>query len=416
MKRIISIIMILSVLGLLCGCAAVEKISDVELPPVPTAVPADDPSTDVTALDERVSETKHKHVIINSERSEFQAFDPQQGTELILSFSYVTPYVHIPGNAAAEENINEYIAMLNESFYTGDNYGVVYDSGCAPGYINMLTLAEDNYNYIINSAVNFETEVSPLGCHRTVYVDLIDDSVISLTFHDIIKMGNGQEYVGFKSYNFDCQSGELMTLDSLSDDSDAMKAFVVSYIQEQQGKQFDIELMEGNWYFSHRGLHIVTESEVPDNHPDVNGTWEYVVPYYALEGYVKPEYIQKEISDTASFSIVAGETQNDSGKEIIDMLKVSEGGQTVYFVADGRANDVRIARVDYLDGFYDTERLWYCSAMEDCAIQIVTDIPEGMPELKLSYRDAAGEHELYLSQSGEDGSLIFVDGSIEAVG
>ena len=98
------------------------------------------------------------------------------------------------------------------------------------------------------------------------------------------------------------------------------------------------------------------------------------------------------------------------------MLKVSEDGQTVYFVADGRANDVRISRVDYLDGFYDTERLWYCSVMEDCALQIVTDIPEGMPELKLSYRDAAGEHELYLSQSGVDGSFIFVDGSIEAVG
>jgi hypothetical protein len=54
--------------------------------------------------------------------------------------------------------------------------------------------------------------------------------------------------------------------------------------------------------------------------------------------------------------------------------------------------------------------------MEDCALQIVTDIPEGMPELKLSYRDATGEHELYLSQSGVDGSFIFVDGSIEAVG
>ena len=415
MKKIISIIMILSVLGL-CGCGAVEKISEMELPPVPTAVLAEDTSTDVSALDERVSETMHKHIIINSERSELQAFDPQQGTELILRFSYVTPYVHIPGNTAAEENINEYIAMLNESFYTGDNYGDVYDSGCAPGYINMLTLAEDNYNYIINSAVNFEGEVSPLGCHRTVYVDLIEDGVISLTFHDIIKMGNGQEYVGFKSYNFDCHSGELMTLDSLSDDSEAMKAFVVLYIQEHEGRQFDIELMEGNWYFSHWGLHIVTESEVPDNHPDVNGTWEYLVPYSALEGYVKPEYIREEITDTASFSVVSDEAQSGRGKEIIDMLKVSEDGQTVYFVADGRANDVRISRVDYLNGFYDTERLWYCSVMEDCALQIVTDIPEGMPELKLSYRDATGEHELYLSQSGVDGSFIFVDGSIEAVG
>lgn len=414
MKKLISLILFLCLMFSLCGCEMVGKVAEIDLPPVPTAETVAEAEQTAEPLD-ALTETEHQHIIIKTERTEFEAYDPQHGTELILNFSYVTPFVHIPGNTAAEENINEFIAMLNESYYTGDTYGVAYDSGCAPGYINMLTMAEDNYNYIINSSVNFEAEVSSLGCHRTVYVARIDDSVISLTFHDINKMGNGQEFIGFKSYNFDCHSGELMTLDSLSDDSDTMKAFVVSYIGEHHGR-YDIELMEGNWYFSHRGLHIVTESEVPDNHPDVNGTWEYVVPYSALEGYIKHEYIQEIITDTASFSVAAGGMQSDSGKEIIDMLRVSEDGQTVYFVADGRANDVRISRVDYADGFYDTERLWYCNVMEDCALQIVTGIPEGMPELKLSYRDADGEHELYLAQSGEDGSLLFVDGSIEAVG
>jgi hypothetical protein len=54
--------------------------------------------------------------------------------------------------------------------------------------------------------------------------------------------------------------------------------------------------------------------------------------------------------------------------------------------------------------------------MDNCAVQLVTRIPEGMPDLKISYADQNGEHSFYVSQSGVDGSIILVDDSIEAVG
>ena len=417
MKKIISLILLVCCMAALCGCEAVEKVSEIDLPPVPTAGIAAE--AEQTSEPQNVlTETQHQHIIIQSETTELEAYDPQQGTELILSFSYATPYVHIPGNISAEENINEFIAMLNESYYTGDTYGVVYDSGCAPGYINMLTMAEDNYNYIVNSAINFEGGLTPLGCHRWFTVPRIDDSVLSLKFYDYLSMADGQEKIAYKCYNFDARTGELLTLDSLSDDSEAMKALISSNIQESEGREFDIAFTEGNWYFSNRVLHIVTESEVLDDKvPNVNGTWEYSVSYPELAEHLKSEYIPAEITDTADFTVVPAEALSESSKEIIDMLKFHDEGQALYLVVDGQANNVCISRVDYTDHFYVTERLWFCSVMEDCALQLVTDIPEGMPELKLSYTDAEGEHELYLSQSGEDGSLLLVDGSsIEAVG
>ena len=413
MKKLLSIILVICCIAALCGCETVEKISEVDLPPVPTADAVEEaaPSAEVPNA---VTETEHQHIIINVETTEHEAYDPQQGTELILDFSYETPYVHIPANVAAEDSINEFIAMLNESYYTGDTYGIVYDSGCAPGYNNMLTMAEDNYNYIVNSAVNFESELATLGCHRSVNVQRLDEGVLSLCYYDYINMGNGQESIAYKAYNFDTRSGELLTLDALSSDTDAMKAFVVSYIQEEQGAELDIIFSEGNWYFSHRGLHIVTDTY--DAEGAEAGTWEYVVPYSALAEYLKPEYIPDEIDQTASFTVVPAEALSESSKEIIDILKFQDDGEALYLVAEGMAHNVRISRVDYIDGFFETERLWYCSTMEDCALQLLTNVPEGMPELKLSYTDADGEHELYLSQSGEDGSFLLVDGSIEAVG
>ena len=416
MKKLISLILLLCMIVALCGCETVEKVSEIDLPPVPTADIAEEAEQN-TEPQNMVTETEHQHIIIKNENTELEAFDPQQGTELILGFSYATPYVHIPGNTIAEDNINEFIAMLNESYYTGDTYGVVYDSGFAPGYINMLTLAEDNYNYIINSAVNFEGGLAPLGCHRWFTVPRIDDSVLSLKFFDYLSMADGQEKIAYKCYNFDTRTGELLTLDSLSDDSEAMKAFISSNIQESEGRQFDVSFTEGDWYFSHRGLHIVTETGgVNPVNPEGKATWEYAVSYSELADYLKPEYIPAEITDSASFSLVPAEALSESSKEIIDMLKFHDDGQALYLVLDGQASNVCISRVDYTDHFYVTERLWFCSTMEDCALQLLANVPEGMPELKLSYTDAAGEHELYLSQSGEDGSFILVDGSIEAVG
>lgn len=434
MKKNISIVLILCFAFSLFGCEAVEKIKDVELPSVPTPESTQELSDSAPISEEKLTETKHQHIIISFDKFEQYAYDPQNAAELILSFSYEIPYVHIPGNQNAEERINEFIAMLNESYYTGDTYGVVYESECAPGYYNMLTNAEDNYNYVINSGV--QGALLELANHRSVDVKRCDEGVLSLRYYDYINLGGVHGGYAYRGYNFDASSGELLTLESLSNDSDAFKSFLKAYmlssvnesaeLQQRMSGFVDVEGMpsteealaalvrEGAWCFDAQGMLIT--SDLYELGSYASGTIEFLVPYSALVEYIRPEYIPENVSDSGTFSIVPVETMTEMSKEVIDMLRLSDAGQSIYLVADGAVRDVRLARVDYADRFYETEHLWYCSAMNDCALQLDTLVPEGMPELKISYTDADGEHVLYLSQSGVDGAYILVDDSIEAVG
>ena len=62
-------------------------------------------------------------IIIAVENTQKQAYDPQDGTQLIPTFSYETPKIEILGRADAEKAINEYVAMLDETYVTGEDYG-----------------------------------------------------------------------------------------------------------------------------------------------------------------------------------------------------------------------------------------------------------------------------------------------------
>jgi hypothetical protein len=97
-------------------------------------------------------------------------------------------------------------------------------------------------------------------------------------------------------------------------------------------------------------------------------------------------------------------------------VKIDEGGTELFLEAEGTARDVRLISVEYSGIFYETALRWSCSVMEDCAVQLSTMIPDGMPNLKISYHDQEGLKNLYLTESGRDGSLILMDDSIEAIG
>ena len=55
--------------------------------------------------------------------------------------------------------------------------------------------------------------------------------------------------------------------------------------------------------------------------------------------------------------------------------------------------------------------------MSGTALQIETFIPDGIPNLMLKYKNAAGEEQRFLiSQSGKDGSFMLIDEDIEVKG
>ena len=100
---------------------------------------------------------------------------------------------------------------------------------------------------------------------------------------------------------------------------------------------------------------------------------------------------------------------------IIDKLDVDAEGESLYLIVRGSVKNLRIAKGEYVDSFYVTENLWNCGSMDNCALQLQCLIPEGMPNLRVSFDDAEGSHSYYLSHSGVDGSVILTD-AVEAVG
>ena len=110
MKKISAILLCMALAFGLCACAQVEKLQKVELPPLPevttepeeTPVPTEAPAAEDVEepAEEPASETPQdaaERVIVNYKRTLLENYDPAEGKQLILSFSYDTPVVLIEG-------------------------------------------------------------------------------------------------------------------------------------------------------------------------------------------------------------------------------------------------------------------------------------------------------------------------------
>lgn len=434
MKKWITLLLIAAFCLGLCACNSAQPVptaAPTEAPtpeptPEPTPAPTPEPTPEPTPPP-TPAPPKDVRVTVSNTRTELTAMDPQSGETCILRFAYDTPQVEIESNPAAADRINEFIALKNESFYTGEDYG--FGENSYTGYNNMLTLAEDFYLYQIESggeAPSFE-----MSADRRAVIVRNDGGVLSLLLSDYTYAGGAHGNSVTRAYSFDVSTGELLTLDDISTDTAAFANVLANeminqvknspelqeriYIENTDlGSALSVLVREGSWYFDYDGIVIFSDDYEISSH--ATGPISFRVPYDVAAAYLIPRYIPEATVETVAFYVVPAENMNEGITEIVDMIKIGDGGTTLYLLANGTARDVRLTSVDYSGSFYETAQLWSCSIMHDCAVQISTTIPEGMPNLKISYRANDGLKSFYLSESGEDGSLILVDDSIEAVG
>lgn len=428
MKKIFSMLLAGVMIIGLAGC---EQLSNVELPPLPTVTPETEeqspsPSPTVEPTEEPVQETAGT-VTVNVKHTLQQAYDPQNGTELILSFSYDTPVVYIEGGEETAAAVNKRIALMDEAYYTGNEY----DGMQGTGYNNMLTMAEDNYRMIIETG----TEGVPmeLSSDRSVSVPRIDSQVLTLLYNDYMYTGGAHGSYGYEGYCFDLSDGHLLTLEELSSDYEALSAFLVNYMvqmvesDEELAQRIDISLLpegsgyaeilspllrEGSWYFSSDGLVIFPDLYEISSY--AAGIVEFVIPYDALTGYVDEKWIPVPVEGSGSIELIKAEDMVDGSTPIVDKLVVGQEGAEFYLVAQGSVSSLTVTEGDYADKFYPSSTLWSCSALEDGALQMVCPLPEGMPEIQISYRNDQGQQQFYLTVDGE-GSPTLTD-NVEAVG
>ena len=233
-------------------------------------------------------------------------------------------------------------------------------------------------------------------------------------------------------------TGQVLTLDRLSGDYDALADFLVQTMltlaeQDADGyyserivedflpaggreEAFSNLLREGSWYFDREGL--VFFSNLYELGPYAAGIVEFHIPYAQLSGKIEPRFLFPA-DRTGKGRITVDELSHQEGGQlpIVDKLIVNEDGQELCLMAEGEVYDVRISSVYYVDQFYEGAQLWCASSLKNCALQLQAVVPEGLPNLLITYYTADGErHGKLLSQSGADGSFMLVDDNIEAVG
>lgn len=429
MKKIMALILVLALAATMCACDELEKLQQVELPPLPTVEPSPEPETTPEPAEESPEPSPEplelgNRVIVSIKNNTEIHNAPDNEAQRILTFSYDTPQVHIEGNDAAAAAINDHIAVLDELYYSG--------TGNGDGINAMLEMALDNYSYAVDTGAELGLEYSS---DRTVSVPRADNAVVSLILSTNTYTGGVHGNYFDRGYVYDARTGELLTLEKLTSDADAFSAFAASYLVElakndETYASLDLIedlpsamaalLREGSWYFDDNGL--VVFSDVYELASYAEGIIRFTIPYGALEDYIDAKWLptQRQSGD-GSFEVSLLSDVPSGSVEIIDRVTADSEGLELCLKAVGTVYDVSISSVEYADyshKFFETASHWACSYMSDCAIQLVTLIPEGMPNLMISYTTADGvHHHSLISQSGVDGSISLTDAeSVEAIG
>lgn len=441
MKRTFIVILTVVLALSLCACGdsalmqGIENLSEVELPPLPELPKKAEPTPEPVLTPEPTAEPTPTpvpekaapgRVLVSIDRSYEKHYAPDESEQLILIFDYDSPIVSIEGRDEAAHKINDFTAYLEEEYYTGMTDGE-FNGG---GDYGMIEQAEDNYRYAMDNGSDIALE---FASSRAVDVLRADSNVLSLVYNDYVFTGGTHPNSVNEAYVFDTESGNRLHLEDITSDYEAFSDFLISYMtdkaqndenvscliapdvieNEDYETAFAAVLRDGSWYLSENGLVIFTDDEEFGSH--AQGHIVFTIPYNELNGLIDSKWVPVEYEGECSLSVTDAPAE---GTEILDKVNISESGEQLYIAVDGTAYQVKVASVDYSDRFYETAEHWYCSYVDDMAIQMSVNVPDGMPDLMISYYSADGEeHNLLLSQNGADGGYTLVpDTEIEAVG
>lgn len=428
MKKITAIIMILVMVFALCGCEQLAKLRGIELPELPNnstveptaTIAPNEPSAPVAV---EPAEKNPTRVIVKISKTEREHFDPAEGNTPILNFAFESPFVDIKGRDEAANTINEFTAMLDETYCTGNDYGY----GADFGENLLLEMATDNFTYAYETGSDLYLEFSS---NRTVKVERADEQVLTLQYTTYTFTGAVHGNYGNRAFVFDTEDGSLVTLDRLTNNLDEFSAAVLEKMKDIAASDPELEFIdnrdetlqglirEGSWYLDGNGLVIFANPYEIASYGQ--GIVSFKIPYSELAGLIDDMWIPAPADEEGELSVILQSEFQDGSMEVIDRIVTDDIGEELCLVASGTVYDVRVSEVGYADyngEFYETEHLWNCSRLDNCAVQIKTMIPDGMPKLMISYTSADGSRiNQLISQSGFDGNIILTDDSIVAVG
>lgn len=202
----------------------------------------------------------------------------EDGT-VILSATYYEPSIRIKDYTASEQAIRDILTQNVDNIKTE---------------IELLK-GEAGAFYTGSETGSYE----PTVIQSMLSEGRLDMTCISLVEKTGIRTASSELNTDLTGYTFDTKTGNLLTLDSIADDSDALRNSIIEQIRFVCGSHSEIDFFDryeellpnvlnaGNWYLTTKGLVVI----VPDSMiaPHTAGVLSFVIPYRNLNG-LKGEY------------------------------------------------------------------------------------------------------------------------------
>lgn len=419
-KKILSLLLCAALALSLAACSTKPETS---AEPAATAEPTPVPpvsSPEMTAEPEPTAESLQVPVV--SVRRENEDFYTADNNTLLLVYAAAEPSVSMNGNDAAAAAINEALHKQYTDFSVGvessDEYAV-------SGKENYLAAAKEDLAWQTENgnASGFYS----YSLMRQMNVRYNARYLLSITYDDTSYLGGAHGYTGRYGHTFDIRTGRELTLADLADNYDAFLSAAVDQLKDiscgaeyaayglNEGYEDQLAglFRDGNWYFSDEGLVLMANPYELASY--AAGLIEFTLPYAWLAYQIKADYLPAESAADGTLTAELSESADAAGSAAYVYDNGTGGlGACVTFTASGTVENVELNAVTYLEysNLYRVDgTLWYAGLLSDGeSVCVQTWIPDVMPNLSLSWRDAEGEHVKYISQSGMDGSLILMDG------
>ncbi len=196
---------------------------------------------------------------------------------VILDIACNKPTVHIKDNKDAQERIQEDIDKNETDFYINCDEMEAE----ARAFFTNNPVEDDAYEHFFNQ-LNYESA-------------RVDETVISLIRNDVSYSGGAHGYSYQNGVNYDGETGEILTLDNISDDKEALVACVKAKILEvcENGEYKDLVfpdyadyvdgvIGEDKWYFDDTGIVFIANAY--ELGPYSSGSLTFQVDYDSLDG------------------------------------------------------------------------------------------------------------------------------------
>ena len=363
--------------------------------------------------------------MIHLERTTREAFDPQAGSERILTFAWDSVQVQSDLYPDAASKITETMAGLEDAWYTGSDSG---EDAYAFGYSSMLGAAEDNYNM----AQQGQGMAAEFSSTRYVTVLRADSEICVFLVNYYVYMAGAHGSYKNEAICFDTKTGERLTLADLSADESGLKAKLLSemnaladenkdgYFTDRMFEDVDRStafpalIREGSWYPAAEGFVIF--SDIYELGPYAAGITEFAIPYENLADVLDARWIPQPAMLTAEVEPLSMDMVPEGSLDIADRVIVGEGGEPWLLFCQGEAKDFSIWTGSFSESFFPEGEVFFCGSLKDAALQVAVEFPGDLPTTMLRYTDLDGMHEYLIELSGENGNVVLVENTPQAQG